>query len=171
MSEIVDIVDKHDNVIGTDTRKNAHKSGKLHRGIHIILLNSKGILLPTRSAKRDAFPRTYDCSISEHVQHNEAYKHAAMRGAKEELGVSKPKLKKLIKFSLKYGPSNYKISTLYECVYNGKVKLDKEEVERIAYVSKGKLKQMLVKNKSKFAPWTYQILRWYLGMPSKVKIL
>lgn len=170
MPEIVDVVDRQDRVIGKDTRKNTHKLGILHRGTHIILLNSDGcLLLPLRSATKDASPNTYDCSMSEHLKKGERYKHAAIRGAKEELGIPNPKLKKLVKFWLKYGPHNYKISTLYECSYNGRIKLDKNEVQKIQYKSKAELKRLLIKNRVKFAPWAYQILKWYLGMPSTLK--
>ena len=172
MSEIVDVVDKSDKVIGKNTRANVHKKGILHRGTHAILFNSKGdILLPVRSATKDAFPNTYDCSVSEHVGRGEKYEHAISRGIKEELGIRKLKLNRLVRFWLRYGPHNYKISTLYEAVQHGKLVFDKNEIKEIEYVSKARLKRMLIARKSKFAPWSYEILKWYLDMPSKLKVL
>lgn len=55
--EILDIVDEDDNPIGRDTRFNIHNSKSWHRGIHVIVLNSKGaMLLQLRGPGQDKLP-------------------------------------------------------------------------------------------------------------------
>ena len=53
MSEIFDIIDQNDNVIGQASREETHKKGLLHRVVDIFIFNSQGeILLQKRSEKK-----------------------------------------------------------------------------------------------------------------------
>lgn len=175
MSELMDIVEEEDRVIGKATRKEIHSSDKWHRGVHILVFDSENrLILPLRSQTKDKFPSTYDCSVSEHVKAGETFEAAAIRGMREELKINNPKLKKLLKFRMKYGPKDNMISTLYECKYTGKIQLDKineSEIQKIELLSLSRVKELLISCESKFAPWTREILKWYLNMPSKLEKL
>ncbi len=175
MSELMDIVDENDNVIGKATREKIHNSQMWHRGIHILVFNSEGkLLLPLRSSRKDKFPNTYDCSVSEHVKTGEKFEEAAIRGIKEELNIKCPKLKRLLKFRMKYGPNDNMISVIYECHYLGEIdinKIDRNEIKKIELLPLNEVREMLISDESKFAPWTREILKWYFNMPSKLERL
>jgi isopentenyldiphosphate isomerase len=171
MPELVDVVDENDRVIGRATRKEVHSTGRLHRGVHVLVFDSGNeLILPVRSSKKH-LPNTYDCSVSEHVKSGESYEQALVRGLKEELNIEKIKAKKLVKFKLEYGPNNYKISQLYECRGYNHLSYNKKEVQRIEFHSLKNIEQMLLEREDSFAPWAGEILKWYLGMPSKLQVL
>jgi len=172
MPENLYIVDKYDNVLGSATRQEIHNSDMWHRGIHIFLFNTAGhILLQIRSPRKDKFPNTFDCSVSEHVMFGESYEQAAYRGMNEELGIENIKLKPLLKFRMKYGPHDNMISTLFkgDLDNNVKIKIESSEIQSIVFLSLDDVKIMLAKDERKFAPWTRELLKWYLKLPSKVK--
>lgn len=158
MDEQIDRVDKNGRVIGIITRRGAYDKGFLHPAVNIILVNSKGeIYLQKRSAKKAAFPLYWDISASEHVMTGESFENAAKRGLFEELSVrSKVKLirPKHIQRS-KYEKNRELINEnelveLYATVYNGKIKVDKTEVESGEFFQFSDLKNFNINN---FTPW------------------
>jgi isopentenyl-diphosphate delta-isomerase type 1 len=170
--ELIDIVDKNDNLIGKDTRRNVHNLTNWHRGIHVLILNSKNeMLLPIRSKTKDKYPSTYDTSISEHVSSGETFDEAAQRGLKEELNITNPKLKKLIKFRMRFGKNDNMINTVYACQYDGKLTANKEEVASVSFLPLQKIKSLLKEKDTMFPPWTSEILKWYFKMPSKLELI
>lgn len=87
-SELVDVVDEQDRVIGQATKKEAHAKGLRHRIVHVLVFNSKGdILLQTRAAHKLG-GGLLDVSVGGHVLVGESYEAAALREAMEELGIS-----------------------------------------------------------------------------------
>lgn len=170
MSELMDIVDKNDNVIGRETRQKIHNSDMWHRGVHVFLFNNKNeLLLQLRSPKKDKFPNRWDCSLSEHVSINETYEEAAKRGLLEELNV-KTKLKSLIHFRMGYGPGDNTIARLFECQYIGELKMDKEEIVKLKFFNENELKKMLIEKPETFTPWFVEQLKWKFNIPNKLEI-
>ena len=88
MGEWFDIVDAQNQVVGRDTRDNAHRLGLWHRSCHVFVLSSSGLLLQQRSEGQDVCPSKWDLSVAEHLKAGEAYADAARRGLQEELGVT-----------------------------------------------------------------------------------
>ena len=172
MSEVLDVVNEYDEVIGKKTRKEIHSDGSWHRGVHILLFSNNELLLPVRSPKKDKFPNCYDVSVSEHVEPGEDYIEAAKRGLKEELNIEGVELKKLLKFRMNYGLGDNMISELYEAEFDGKISFfDKEEIQEIKFYPLDEIKRMLKEEENKFASWTKEILKWYFGFPSNLEIL
>lgn len=89
--ELVDIVDRNDNVIDTIDRKAAHASGRLHRVAAVFVFNSEGELY----VQEHPSDGKWDHSVGGHVDHGETYAEAAIREAEEELGIQQP-LKELV---------------------------------------------------------------------------
>ncbi len=103
------------------------------------------------------------------MKFGETFEKAAIRGLKEELGIRNPRLKKLLKFRMNYGPNDNTTATLYECECKTEIKIERKEVKEAKFLPLNKIKGMLIKNERKFAPWTREILKWYFGLPSKVE--
>ncbi len=174
MSERLDVVNEDNQVISEATREEIHNNGSWHRGVHILVLDEKNrVILQMRSPEKDKFPNHYDCSVSEHLKRGERYETAAVRGLREELKISSSNtgLKRLIRFKMNYGPNDNMISELFECHYDGQVHPDENEIQSLETFSLSKVKEMLKNDESKFAPWTKEILKWYLRIPSQIKIL
>jgi isopentenyldiphosphate isomerase len=86
---------------------------------------------------------------------------------REELGVEPVELHRLIQFRMNYGPGDNMISELYEGVIDPTgVKIDPEEIERLAYYRILELATLLDEREPAFSPWFAQLLRWYIGKPS-----
>ncbi len=88
MTEILDIVNDKDEVIGQEERLIVHQKQLLHRYVHVLIVRSDGnLVIQQRHPKVTNYPSTFDASAGEHVRSGESYLDAAMRGLTEELGI------------------------------------------------------------------------------------
>lgn|SRR3989344_8271326 len=131
MAKIV-IVDKKDKVIGAEEKEAVQQKGLIHRIIRIILVNSKGqIYLQKRGHNKSTWPNRWDQSVGGHVDEGEDYKKAALREAKEELGIANLSLKPLARFFQNEAGGNFKMkrfNMLYEAKYDGKITSAQDEI-------------------------------------------
>lgn len=91
MEEYVDILDESGNVTGeVITKKEAHRTGKWHRAIHIWIIDKdkKKIILQKRCPDKNLFPNMWDISVGGHVSSGEDTLTAAKRELSEELGLN-----------------------------------------------------------------------------------
>ncbi len=89
-NDIMDVVDKNDQIIGTinqaDARSLLDTKAGYTRGTVAFVQNIKGQLwIPRRSANKRIVPNGLDFSVAEHVQSGETYEQGIIRGFKEEL--------------------------------------------------------------------------------------
>jgi isopentenyldiphosphate isomerase len=89
-SELFDLVDLADRVVGRVRRGEAHRDPALiHRSVQILVLDRDGrVLLQRRSRAKDLFPGYYCASASGHVMSGDDYAATARRELAEELGVA-----------------------------------------------------------------------------------
>ena len=86
-SELLDIVDENDNVIGRDTKANKLRKGLISRNIAIFIIDKDGkMLVSKRASTKKSFPNLYDPSAAGNVRAGESYEDAAKRELGEELG-------------------------------------------------------------------------------------
>ncbi|HEY1050022.1 MAG TPA: 16S rRNA (adenine(1518)-N(6)/adenine(1519)-N(6))-dimethyltransferase RsmA [Prosthecobacter sp.] len=87
-SEIFDVVDENNEVIGQRTRGEVHAEKLLHRAVHIFVVNKRGqIYLQQRSHLKDVSPLKWDSSAAGHLDAGESYAVAAVRELGEEVGI------------------------------------------------------------------------------------
>lgn len=171
--ELFDIVNDEDQILRQEMRSVAHQLGLQHRGVHIFLFTPDGrMLVQKRSKDRAQYPSALDCSISEHVKAGESYFEAAVRGMKEEMGVTGIEIKPLVKFRMEYGPNDNEISTLYEGMVDPlAVKFDPVEIEGIFYHTLDELQNMVNEGSIQFCGWFMELMKWYTGKPSQMKVM
>jgi isopentenyl-diphosphate delta-isomerase len=169
MDELLDIITEEDIVKGQELRSRVHELGLWHRGVHVFLFTSDGkLLIQKRSADRTSSPSLLDCSVSEHVKAGESYLEAAIRGMKEEMGVTEVEIKPLMKFRMKYGINDNEISLLYEGrIDPAQVKFDPVEIESIQYLHLEELRKMIKEDRSQFCGWFIEILCAYDNEPTE----
>ena len=173
MDELLDVVNDDDIVTGHEMRSKVHQRGLQHRGVHVFLLTHDGrLLIQKRSKDRAQYPSAWDCSVSEHVKAGESYRDAAIRGLKEEMGVSEIEIEAIVKFKMNYGPNDNEISTLYRGIVDpAKVTFDPVEIEKIEYLNADELQQALNEAKDVFCGWFVHMLLWSQGKESDLQIL
>ncbi|MBI5963512.1 MAG: NUDIX domain-containing protein [Chloroflexi bacterium] len=170
MDELLDIVNDEDIVTGQQMRSTVHELGLQHRGVHVFLFTRDGkMLVQKRSADRAASPSALDCSVSEHVKAGESYFDAAVRGMREEMGVTGVEIHPLITFRMNYGLNDNEISRLFEGVVDPeKVEFDPVEIEEVGYYEVDEIREMMKAGKVNFCSWFIEILNWYVGNPAKL---
>lgn len=86
--ELVDIVDGHDNVIATVTRREMRAQRLRHRAVYIAVQHTDGrLLVHQRSHDKDVRPGAWDIAVGGVVGAGESYDEAAVRELAEEIGV------------------------------------------------------------------------------------
>lgn len=91
--ELLDLVDRNDNVIGTINRRDYKRLitdnlGYI-RAAELFIVNSKGqIYTPVRTAHKTIAPNGYDYSAAGHVGAGDDYTSAMVREAQEELNIT-----------------------------------------------------------------------------------
>ncbi len=90
--EILDLVDDNNEVIGQIKRSEVYdleyEAGHL-RASDVFIVNDEGKLwIPVRTADKRSFPNGFDFAAAEHVQSDETYIDAAIRGLDEELNLT-----------------------------------------------------------------------------------
>lgn len=134
MTEYLDIVNENDEVVGKDTRENVHRDYKIHRGIHVFVINSKKeLLLQKRSQSKTDRPGYFDASVGAQVRAGEAYEGAATRETKEELGFVPEKLIKITDYK-SYSKRQRENRRLFVTFFDGPFKLDQQEIENVEFL-------------------------------------
>jgi isopentenyldiphosphate isomerase len=90
--EILDLVDKDEQVVGSITHLDAYNEANLRgnylRASNGFIVNSKGELwIPKRTAEKSIAPNGLDYSVGEHAMTGEPYIDALVRGFEEELNM------------------------------------------------------------------------------------
>lgn len=127
--EIFPLVDEDGQVIGQATRSECHSGSKiLHPVIHLHIFNSKGELyLQKRSAAKDIQPDRWDSSVGGHVDLSETAEEAALREAREELGINEILPHYITKYIIETDVER-ELTYCFYAVYDGEITIDRKEV-------------------------------------------
>lgn len=161
--EILDLVDKDENVIEVFSRNKGTSAHGYLRFVNIFVINFKNqLLLPQRSTNRKKHPGCYDFSCGEHVQSGETYLAAAVRGMEEELGLKNVDLRELGKMRPSHGINGF--AMIYEAIYNGDIsEYDRDGIASLQWVEIEKIKRMLIQEKFRFKSDYSTTFEWYLA--------
>lgn len=134
--ELLEVVDKDDNVIGTKTLDEIHQYGLLHREIHVwFITNNEEVIFQHRPEHKDAYPDKLDVTVRGYVMPNISYEENAIRECKNKIGIDiDPKklifITKTISESVETleGPKNNTMCSNYVYIYDGSIK-DLKEIQ------------------------------------------
>ncbi|WP_040282078.1 NUDIX hydrolase [Psychroserpens damuponensis] len=146
MEALIDIVDKNGRPTGIAVPKTEiHNKGHLHNTAHVWFYDAYGnILLQQRAASKTICPLLWDVSVAGHIDAGETPEQAAVREAKEEIGVdvSEEKLNKIGVFECFQSYPNGIIDNEFHHTFIAKIKmnsndfiLQREEVEAVKLVT------------------------------------
>jgi len=161
MTEQLDYFNKWGFLKGRNERSIIHNNGWWHKGVHVWLFNSNGeLFLKKRTEEAEFFPLYWE-DAGEHLKPDESFEEGAKRGLKEELGVSGVRLKKVAEAQMCYPENNCEIIELWECVFDGEVKVNREEGENGRFFPLSEI-QGMIKEREKITPWFKDLFYWYL---------
>lgn len=177
-TEKVDLVDKTGKVTGQATRDQVYKKGLLHPAVNILVANSKGQIFIQRRGSKRILPWYWDISAAEHVRSGENYRSAAIRGLKEELSITasvkllrKKHIQKNVYKTKDINLIEFELVQTYGAIYNGKIRINHEEIAEGRFVSFEKLNELIENPKIKFSPWGLDELNYLFNNPSIISEL
>ncbi len=164
--DIIDIVDKNDNIVGIATRKEMRAKALRHRTAHLLVFNSKGELFITKRAKiKDWEPGKWEIGQGGVVSHNETYEETAEREVGEELGIeitpANP-LSHLFDFRYESDQVRY-LAKVFSCANDGPFALQESEIEEGKFISISDLKKALSQDQGQFTEDAAIFFKAYLN--------
>jgi isopentenyldiphosphate isomerase len=158
--ERVDVVDEHDRVLRTVTRREIREGNLLHRSVYILVFNSAAALfVHRRTASKDVFPGFWDVAVGGVVGAGEAYDEAASRELDEEIGVAGVPLRSL--FRMRYEDDSSRVlGRVYACGWNAALRLQRSEIDAGEWVAPAAPLQE--RQGRRYCPDGLQALRRYL---------
>lgn len=163
-SEMVDLVDERDMVIGTASIRDCLEKGLLHRAVAVLVVRTNGELLLQQRSKRDAWhPGLWTLSSTGHVKAGETYHKAAGRELREELGFSAILSRlgtRLLPPIRSGGLTEREWVTLYVARTDKPCEIDRDEVEGVREVAPPQLRRMF--REGSMTPDAVILLRDYL---------
>ncbi|KAJ8901577.1 hypothetical protein NDN08_003785 [Rhodosorus marinus] len=160
-TELLDVVDKFNNVLRQELRGVVHRHGLLHRAVHVVVFNStEQLLLQRRSAMKKLGPNCWDLSCAEHLMVGESYAKAALRGLHEELNINKPEcdlqlwepMLQLMDYP-EVDVKDNEFIAMFATLYDGEVIEDKVEVAETRWCTIEELQVEMKQSPDSFTPW------------------
>jgi isopentenyl-diphosphate delta-isomerase len=162
--EYVDVLDSSGRPMGRTKPKSAvHRDGDWHGAAHLWILNTKGqILIQRRSPTKENWPNLWDVSVAGHLSSGEEPVEAAIREAKEVLGItldpSECRYLFTIAKQITLNKGNY-VDNEYHHVFLveedlevGDLKFSDGEVSEVKFVTLRELQNNLTADPSGFVP-------------------
>ena len=95
ITDLVDIVDQDDTIIGTKTIQEDRANGDIHRIARVMVEHPDGKLLLQKRTAKLLWPNCWDNSAAGHVDAGEDYLTAAQRELFEEIGLKNVELEEV----------------------------------------------------------------------------
>ena len=155
--DYVILVDEHDNEFGVMEKMQAHKEGKLHRAISIVIINSKKqLLLQQRAYHKYHSAGLWANTCCTHHKQGETLEITAKRRLQEEMGMVCD-LEYKFNFIYRSTLSNQLIEHELDHVYVGNCDslplINPEEVASYRYASIDDIEKDLYENPQNYAVW------------------
>ena len=141
-SEMLDIVDANDSVVGSRTRGETHQLRLMHRSVHVLVFNSSGdLLLQKRSMLKDECPGMWDSSCAGHVESGQTYNETAPRELQEELGFeAKSSLEPLFKMH-PTDQNGREFAMVYQTEFDGPFSVAEDEIDEVQWFAPDQVDQ------------------------------
>lgn len=145
-NELLPLVDRYGNILGTITRGEAHDgSKKLHPVVHLHVFNSNGdIYLQKRPAWKDIQPNMWDTAVGGHIDFGESTEIAIKREALEELGIKDLNLERIGEYVFE-SSIEQELVFAYKTIYDDKIIASENELDGGRFWTKEELNENMGK--------------------------
>jgi len=177
MTELVVLVDDHNNPIGTADKSTVHsQKTPLHRGISVFLFNGhKQLLIQQRSRKKKTWPLVWSNSCCGHPGPNETNMDTAARRLEYELGVSKSSLSVILPDyqyqHVKNGISENEICCVLTAVTDQEPIINTDEVETVKWIPWKNWLNEIKNNPKKYSEWSIEETGLLIKNPEFMKFI
>ncbi len=156
-NEIIQIVDRDNQIVDAVARSVMRKEHLIHRASYILVFNSANeLFLQKRTMTKDVFPGTWDIAAGGVVLAGETYEESAIRELDEELGVTGVNLH--FRFDHFYEDRDNRVwGRIFTCSHDGPFILQEEEIESGHFLSIDDC--FLLSKKEPFTPDGLEILK------------
>ena len=160
-NEILDVVDKQDNIVGHAPRHEVHKKKLMHRSIHVLVFNLSGnLFLQKRSLIKDENPGLWDTSVSGHVDSGENYFDCANREINEELGIN-VLIDELVQITPQVN-TNWEHVRVYTAITNSVIQINRHEILEGKYFPIEEVSYVIKESPENFTPTFLLIFNTYI---------
>ena len=157
--ELLQLVDRRGNPVGTAARSKCHGNPELVQAVvHLHLFDKAGrMYLQKRAASKDLFPGRWDTSVGGHVASGETPDQAIRREAREELGIDLDasggigRLERLVPY-IYSDETETEYVVPFRCVFAGVPRPNPEEVEDGAFFELEEVRRRLREQPEDFTP-------------------
>ncbi len=157
IEEQVILVDKDDKQIGLMPKMEAHEKAVLHRAFSVFVFNDKNeLLLQQRASNKYHSPLLWANTCCSHQRNGESNLEAGKRRLKEEMGFVcelEEKTSFIYKAPFDNGLTEHELDHIMVGYYNGKPKINREEVESYKWMHMTDVKEDILKNPLKYTEW------------------
>ncbi|WP_028115343.1 isopentenyl-diphosphate Delta-isomerase [Ferrimonas senticii] len=164
--EHVVVVDELGQVLGTQEKMAAHRSGVLHRAFSIFVFNSRGqLMLQQRALHKYHSGGLWTNTCCSHPRLHETFKQGAVRRLQEEMGLE-CELTEVFQFTyraeLDQGMIEHEFDQVLFGITDQLPKLNPEEAASFRFISLDELDQQMAQQPQQFTAWfqiAYQQVR------------
>lgn len=174
-AEQVVLVDPSDRPTGVMEKLAAHREGRLHRALSVILRSPDGrLLMQRRASGKYHSGGIWTNTCCSHPRPGEPVELAAIRRLREEMGIELPHLDKLFatiyRAPVGQGLVEHELVHVFGAVWDGKVDPAPEEVEAFGWFEPDALRADLEASPARYSVWfrTYALQHWdrMTGVPA-----
>ena len=158
--ERIDVFDASGAPLGTAPRPKAHREGLWHRAAIVFLFSPDGrLLVQRRQHTKDVCPGAFDVSVAEHLVSGESFESGAIRGLKEELGISGARLdplggvRKVCTEIRALGIKDCEFQQSFRTTFSGPIQPDWDEVLAVRFMSLDEVETAFRKDPEAYTPW------------------
>ena len=166
------IVDEQDNITGEMQLFDAMASGKTLRVSHVLVLNSKGLILLQRRGPNVLAPNLWNAAAAGHVDAGDDYQSTAVKELQEEMGLttSEEELNYIDKFLLPVKSpkgDHAKFHAGFYVINDGEVTPEPEEVSEVRWEAVEDLQIEITKNPGNFTEAFVILAKKYIELASE----
>lgn len=162
--DVVVLVDAVDAVVGVAPKLDAHRDGRLHRAVSVVLFDDRGrLLLQRRALGKYHSGGLWSNTCCGHPRPGESVTDAARRRLGDELGIEAGELTRVSDFvyyaELDDGLVEHELDHVVIGDWNGSITPDPTEVAATRWIGWDVLVAELSASPARYTQWTWSVVR------------